>query len=195
MRSRQLSFFPPAARAYGGALMSTRKGRPKGGRPLSTKETMHLVIRSTKARGAWSFRKPQNATLITKALKRFSQKHFVKVFKIANVGNHLHLHIRVHKRFGYTAFIRAFTSTIAVGITRANDRQMGSALATKPPDKPVARTRLKFFDLRPFTRIIQSHRAFLTVRDYLRINELEGAGVYRGNARLVVAWESRWRGA
>lgn len=215
-RAKQFDFFTPSELAYGSSLMRRRKGRKKGGRPLTTKDTMHLVIRSTKARGAWSFRRRENAALIRKYLQRFAEKHFVKVFKVANVGNHLHLHIRIKKRLGYKPFIRAFTSAIAVGISRINEapkahdsmaQEVRLAESGSSGGSPIehriesdgftnaARTRLKFFDLRPFTRVIKNMRAILTLRDYLRINELEGAGFHRGNARLIVAWESRWRGA
>lgn len=158
---------------------------------------MHLVIRSSKARGTWSFRRRENAALISKYLKCFADKHFIRVYKIANVGNHLHLHIRIQKRFGYKPFIQAFTSAVAVGITRVNHSVNDSEQDQHPPAGKLGakKQRLKFFDLRPFTRVIKSMRGYLTLRDYIRINELEGEGVDRGYARLTVAWESRWRGA
>lgn len=43
----------------------------------------------------------------------------------------------------------------------------------------------KFWDYRPFTRIVQSLKAFLNLRDYIRINQIEGAGFTKDHARLL----------
>src|SRR3989344_2356817 len=97
-----------AESSYGGTLQKTRFGRSRP-RPLprSTQESMHLVLRSTKATGEWSFRRPQNQKKVQALLKKFAGKHEVKILSLANVGNHLHVHARVKNRKGYMSFIRA----------------------------------------------------------------------------------------
>ena len=77
-------------KAYGGELLKTRKGRSTG-RPLDTRNTMHLILRSTKAKGEWSFWKPMNKEHIKSIVQKFSSKYGIKVLSFANVGNHLHL--------------------------------------------------------------------------------------------------------
>jgi hypothetical protein len=49
--------FKQADRNYGGELLKTRKGRSMG-RPLDKKNSMHLVLRSSKAKNEWSFKTP-----------------------------------------------------------------------------------------------------------------------------------------
>lgn len=64
--------------AYGGELLKTRKGRAHG-RPLTTRSSMHLVLRSSKAKGAWSFTKFDNDYKIHEIIERFAQKYGVKI--------------------------------------------------------------------------------------------------------------------
>lgn len=178
----QLKFLPASSKSFGGTLMKTRKGR-LGARPLSTRETMHLVLRSSKATGAWSFWQAENARKIRKIVEKFSHRYGIKVFKLANVGNHLHFHIKLTNRHTYKPFIRALTAAIAMAVTGASRWR---------PLRKQAKDR--FWDYRPFTRVIQSYKALITLKDYILINELEGAGVNRINARLMIAYErDRWR--
>lgn len=44
----------------------------------------------------------------------------------------------------------------------------------------------KFWDYRPFTRVVRGFKAFLTLRDYIEINRYEGFGVDRDDAREYV---------
>lgn len=176
---KQLKLLKPEPSAYGGSLLTTRKGRSRG-RPLATKSSMHLVLRSSKAKGPWSFLLPKNKQHIVGILQKFGKKYGVRLLSYANVGNHLHLHIQLTKRGAYKAFIRAITSAIAMAITGVN------RWTTK------SREKLCFWDRRPFTRIIVGFRAFLGVRDYILVNQLEGAGVPRAQARIHI---QRWNSA
>ena len=139
---------------------------------------MHLVLRSTRARGEWSFRRPKNERRIRQLADRFARRYGVRVLSLANVGNHLHFHVKLSNRHLYRPFIRALTGAIAMAVTGAS--------RWKPLEG-------KFWDYRPFTRIIQSFRGFLNLRDYIRINQLEGAGVERIEARWIV--KHAWRGS
>jgi REP element-mobilizing transposase RayT len=157
--------------------MKTRKGRSTP-RPLATRNTMHLVLRSTKAKGDWSFTRPKNAAEIKRITTKFANKYGVKIFSVANVGNHLHFHLRLTNRYLYRPFIRALTSAITMAVTGASRWK---------PLKKQARDR--FWDYRPFTRVVESFRAFLNLRDYIYINQLEGYGYHRIEARFIVAWD------
>jgi REP element-mobilizing transposase RayT len=165
-----MNLLKPESKSYGGELRKKRKGR--GTRPLSTKETMHLVLRSSQARGDWSFKRKENVLKINVIITKFSKKHFVRIISIANVGNHLHLHIQLTKRVTYRRFIRAITSAIAVAITGGSRWQ---------------KIKIKFWDYRPFTRVIRGFRALLTLQDYITINQLEGLGNNRVQARFILA--------
>lgn len=42
---------------------------------------------------------------------------------------------------------------------------------------------------RPFSRVVVGRKAWLTVRDYVEINELEGSGLSRAPARWIIGKE------
>jgi REP element-mobilizing transposase RayT len=185
-KSKQLSFVTRAKSEYGGDLQKRRAGRDHA-RPLSTKETMHLVLRSTKAKDTWSFRHPTNRARVHSIIKKFAAKNHVQVLSFANVGNHLHLHIRLGKRFTYNAFIRSVTGAIASAI--AGPRKLRAPAAEKR-QAASERWSLKFWDHRPFTRIVQSFRAYKNLKSYVRINQLEGDGFNRHEARGMMEVEA-----
>ena len=167
--------------AYGGILLKTRRGRSRG-RPLSQRHSMHLVLRSSKARGAWSFKRKNNETRIRAILLKFSQRFEVKILALAVVGNHLHLQIKLSKLAQYQQFIRAVTAAIAMAVSGASRWK---------PLKKQARDR--FWDHRPYTSIVSTLQYFKNLRDYIQVNQLEGFGYSRQAARFTHAWNSSWR--
>lgn len=178
LKTVQTDLFSKKSSSYGGTLMKKRKGR-LGARPISTTQTMHLVLRSTKAIKDKSFKTPKNSKKIQSIISVFAQKYGIQILSLANAGNHLHMHLRVSKRIGYIRFIRAVTSAIAMHITGLNrwttsKSQIDSSL------------KQKFWDYRPFTRIVIGMKDFLTMKDYIQINELEGLGVKRVFARIMI---------
>lgn len=173
-RSSQLSFFKKTKSDYGGELMKKRAGRI-GPRPLDTRNTMHLVLRSSKARGERSFLRYRKS--IQDVFKRFGDRYGVRILNLANVGNHLHLQIKISNRYLYAPFIRAVTAAIAMKVT-------GSSRWT--------RTEGRFWDCRPWTRIVKSYRALLNLRDYIAINRMEGQGHDRAEARWFITGKFAW---
>ncbi len=136
---------------------------------------MHLVLRSSKAKGIWSFLRPGNKVRIKDILAKFSEKFVVKIISLAIVGNHIHLQIKLSHRQTYKPFIRAVTAAIAIAVT--------GACRWRPAKE-------KFWDLRPFTRIVESFRACVNLANYICINRLEAAGFSRREARLILKSES-----
>src|SRR4051812_4848501 len=139
---KQLSFLKKENGAYGGELLKTRHGRSRP-RPLDTRSTMHLVLRSSKAKGEWSFKRPRHERAIQAVLKKFADRYGIRVLSLANVGNHLHFQIKLTNRHMYRPFIRAVTAAIAMAVTGASRWK---------PLKKEAKDR--FWDYRPFTRIV-----------------------------------------
>lgn len=156
--------------AYGGRLRNTRYGRSRP-RPLSTRHSMHLTLRSSRARGPWSLRSPRNFQRINALLVRFTKRYHITVIRMANVGNHLHLHLQLESTAGYYKFIRAFTSAVAMAVTGASRWHKVEG---------------RFWDLRPFTRLVTSLVARHRVNRYIAINELEGQGYGRFNAEMEI---------
>lgn len=173
MKPKQYQLFKQQPSSYGSDLLTTRKARSRG-RPLATKESMHLVLRSTKAKGAWNFRKPNHQKSIQRIIDNFSRKYGVRVYNYANVGNHLHMHFRLSKRALYRPFIRALTSAIAMAVTGVNRWNKSPSGA------------LKFWDRRPFTRVLVGCKSWLGLKDYIQVNQLEGEGFQRHEARWII---------
>lgn len=171
----QTSLFKKSEYAYGGELLKKRKARTNG-RPLVTKQTMHLVLRSSLAKGKWSFLLPKNKESIRNILKKFASKYGVRLLHGANVGNHIHLEIQLTNRHAYKPFIRAVTAAIAMKITGVSRWVSKESVGIK-----------KFWDLRPFTRVIVGWRSRLYLKDYIKINYLESRGVRREVARQLIA--------
>jgi REP element-mobilizing transposase RayT len=137
-----------------------------------------VVLRSSLARGAWSFRAGRNHDRVAAALARLAAKHGVELCRRVIHLNHLHLLVRVPSRKAYTRFIRAASSAVAMAVTRAS--------RWKP-------RRLRFWDRRPFTRVVVGKRDEEGIRDYFLVNELETLGYARVAARFRVAWEKGLR--
>lgn len=166
MKTHQLKFSDPRLtqiRFFGGSLTTTRAHRLA--RPISTKKPMHMVLHSSVAKGSNSFLAPQNNKKIKAHLIRLSRKFGVKIQNAANVGNHIHLVLKISNRRTYKPFICAITGSIA----RTVIQQSKGSLADIE----------KFWDFRPYSRIVEGLRAFRILRDYLLINRLEAIGVRR----------------
>ncbi len=157
---------------YGGTLLRTRRGRSRP-RPLDTKNSMHLVLRSSHAKAGWSFRVGSNPKKVSNILNKFARKYGIKLLAVANVGNHIHIHLKLGSRYGYKPFIRATTAAIAMtitGISRWKKRE------------------IKFWDLRPYTRVVIGREAWARLTKYVRLNQLEGMGYSRETARIVIKY-------
>lgn len=166
---KQLKLLKNDRTEYGGDLLKTRKGRSRP-RPIDTENTMHLVLRSSKAVGDWSFTKKRNKAKVQEIIDRFSKKYVVRILLVAIVGNHIHLQIKLANRFTFKPFIRAITSAIAMAITGASRWN------------PL---KIKFWDCRPYTRIVIGYGAVLALKNYIQINQLEGLGHTRDQAKFL----------
>jgi REP element-mobilizing transposase RayT len=120
---------------------------------------MHLVMRSTLAVGPRSFLRKRRQ--IEELIRKVGRSKGVKVYRLANAGNHLHMIVLPRSRPAYQAFIRTLSGLIA-RITLGVER--GKAQGKK------------FWDALPFTRILEWGRDYRTTCDYLLQNTLEALG-------------------
>ncbi len=162
--------------AHGGELRRQRSGRRS--RPISTHFSMHLVLRSTLAKGIWSFVRGGNRTIILNLMAKHAVASGVQILSSANASNHLHLHVKVASRRQYKHFVRALAGDIAL--------QMRKIIAIDGTQLPAK----NFWDRRPFTTIVATAKYVAKITDYIKINQLEGSGVPRAFARIVV---DKWR--
>ena len=164
--SRQLSFnthsaFLPYSRTeHGGEL---RKGHRKLYRPFDPKRPLHLTLRSGRARGDWSLLDQKNERRVRHLIYRFAEKNRVKIYKYANSGNHLHLLVQSKRHQDFKNFLKTISGMIARAITGARK------------GKPTGR----FWDSLAWTRIVNWGRDFRNALDYVLMNEMEGAEVWR----------------
>lgn len=164
MKSKQLQFFKDQPLEHGGEL---NKGKRKTIRPLTNKKPIHIVMRSSKARGRLSLL--NFSRKIDRLLAEKAAKFGISIYEKANSGNHLHLVLRGKKRGEIQNFFRSITgriSRIATGAKKG--RKFG-----------------KFWDHPIYTRIISSWtRDFHGVKDYLVQNTLETLGLIPYQPRL-----------
>ncbi len=95
--------------AFGGALL--KGSHPKKKRCFRPNLPLHVVMRSSKAVGQRSLflRSKQ----VAKILNTQASKHFVKLYAVANAGNHLHLLIQAPSQEHLSNFLRAISGRIA----------------------------------------------------------------------------------
>lgn len=130
-------------------------------RPISVKRPMHLVMRSSRATGEKSFLRAKRARKIEALVHRLGKEKGVKVYRFANSGNHLHFIVLPKSRDAFKAYIKAISGIIA-RLTLGAER--GSAQG------------VRFWDAKPYTKIIEWGSEYKTVCDYLLRNTLEALG-------------------
>lgn len=106
-----------------------------------------------------------------RAIHEFTQKTAkrwgVKVYRYANVGNHLHLLVKVPNRRLWSAFLKELTGGIAIIVTGA---KKGVGLKKNSSDRG-------FWDHLAFTRIVGFGRDFDRLCTYIVKNLFEAAGI------------------
>jgi hypothetical protein len=107
--ARQLSFLPPARRKHGGEV---RQGKRKEARPFNPKLAVHLILKSSRARGTWSMLHPRHKGRVYWLIESKAEKHSVRVYQFANVGNHLHMLIRARSHASFKRFLRELSGAI-----------------------------------------------------------------------------------
>jgi REP element-mobilizing transposase RayT len=164
MRRRQLALFgkglpdDPPSFEHGGDV---RQGKRKIARPLATKTPLHIVLRSSRAVRAWSMLRPAIAPRIGHTARTLARRCDVRVYRYANVGNHIHVLAQARSRPAFQSFLRAFAGVTARIVTGARR------------GRPVGR----FWDRLAYTRIVSWGREFVSVRAYVQKNEDEALGI------------------
>ena len=186
----QLNLFKKDLRFHGGSLLYQKR---KSKRPLSSKDAIHIVLRSSWGYGSNSFLLQQNKPAIQRIILRTSRKYFVKVYRQAIVSNHLHLIIKISDRKNYQTFIRVLSSLIASHVMKMQSYRVFKSLLLKnagDPPSPATDAGDKylkacseiqgkgqaFWQFRPFTKILHWGRNFKNCCQYLQRNNLEAMG-------------------
>ncbi|MBK7892055.1 MAG: hypothetical protein IPJ84_14815 [Bdellovibrionales bacterium] len=163
--------FPKKERAFSPGRRTTRASRQY--RPVATKEAMHLVLRSDRARGTKSLLKYDH--VVRAVIAKLALRHGVRVYRVVNAGNHLHITLKLSKQFLWHGFISGVTGGIAraLGFKRDENSKRG------------------FWNSRPFTRMIAWGRDYNVVKDYHVLNQLEADGAVPPRSQMLKP--ERWR--
>lgn len=159
---------------FGGDLL---KGNPRGRRPAERGQALHITFRSEIAKG--SMRLSNHEQKILAALQKMSRRFRVTIYNFANAGNHLHLLLRPPKdRAHLAAFLRAFPGLVA---------RIASGAQKGRPGKG------RFFQKRPWSRLVSFGRDYLTVFKYVRRNNLIAIGLLETLELegILLAWREK----
>jgi len=143
---------------HGGEL---NKGKRKLYRPIDSKRALHVTMRSSKARGAYSLMRPLHRKEVERRLYQYAERFGVRVFKYANGGNHLHILLKPGSRRGFQNFLRTFAGVIPRLVTQA---RKGKAKG-------------KFWDALAYSKLVTFGRQFKNTSNYIFRNTLEAFGV------------------
>lgn len=157
--ARQLTLFPTPDLQHGG---QTRIGKRKIARPIDPKRPLHLVFRSSRARGAWSLLHPKNVKKVREIVDWTARKHGIRVYRFVNVGNHLHLMVLTKSRSDFRSFVREASGALVMRITGA-----------RKTDPLTGR----FWDFAPYTRVVSWGRDFKNLNLYFIKNIFEATGL------------------
>jgi len=143
-----------------------KKAKNRHDRPVTSKYPMHLVLKSSKAKGEFSFRSAKNLKRVRHIVDQHCRRYGVKLHEFSNNFNHLHILAKFPSRPIYVRFIRSLSGALALAVTGASkSKNLKQILGGK------------FWDFRPFTRIVIGNRAYRIARDYVILNQLEQLGM------------------
>jgi len=145
---KQKSFFKQSEfpKEFGGELL---RGKRKSRRPLTTKKSVHSVLRADTKKSS-SFLKHRNKINLT--LQKFSKRFGIKIYRKGLAHDHIHFILKFENRQDYANFVRAVSGVLAKFL------------------------KIKWL-YRPYTRVIEWGRDFKRACTYVFQNELEGLGI------------------
>jgi REP element-mobilizing transposase RayT len=150
--------------------------------------------------GPTSFLRPQNKKPIESLIASLSRKYGITVYQRAIATNHLHILLRIECRKSYVAFIRVLSSLnpnlLQSTSTRPTSRETGP-LQKKFLLRGDGKNTLeiqgkgqKFWQFRPFNRVLFWGRDFKTCRLHVIQNTLEAIGflAYKPRHYFYAKW-------
>jgi len=138
---------------YGG---SSRAGKRKMARPFIRNKWMHLVLKSSKAKGTLNLLSRRNKPVVAKIVSEKARECGAELKEQINMGNHIHIRIRFFDRRQMRRYLRSVPGLIARKVLGA---EKGSAKG-------------RFWDGLAFTRVLDSYNNY-RLFGYFRANVLE----------------------
>lgn len=186
MRSTQQRFGGKSfqmKKPFGGSHL---KGNPKTIRPFSSQVSMHVVLRVRDARGMRSLL--AHGRRVEEIVGKQARQSYVRLYDMANAGNHLHLHVRARAKVQLTAFLRAIGGLIArevIGTERGKARN-GKLNAFGTDRVNSEQKEENFWQGRPFSGLVPGE-IFKKMGRYFMQNRLDLVGMARATSRRMLA--------
>ncbi len=156
-----LNYRSQVGKPFGG---SKYKGNPKTKRPFSSRHYTHLILKSSKAKGVYSFLATKNQRRVNEAVRRLAAHFGVELREYANVGNHLHLLVKANRREQISGYLRALSGVLVRIVMNC---QKGSPMRAAGQRENGG----KFWDGRPYTKIVAiGLKPFRGIREYIEKN-------------------------
>ena len=146
------SEFSKARISHGGDM----RGKRKAFRPLDRKKPVHVVLKSSHAKGRLSF--ITNKLKVNDVITQRASAYGITVHGLQIMGNHIHLALSFKTRKTMQDFLRVVPGIIARVVTGA---RKGKAFGKR------------FWDHLAFTRIITGRRDFASIKNYFFKNQSE----------------------
>ncbi len=190
---------------HGGVLRNKRQGR--GQRPLSCKESLHVVFKINKiVLKTQSLRTHQNFKLSREIIQKYADRFFVKIEQISIQGDHIHCLVRTTRRSFFHHFFRVVSGQIAQQFEKTDKLRMvidaRGKNRTNMTDTPNIRPsnvkrKLRLWMYRPFSRVVRGYKDYKGVRNYIQLNEKEALGEIkykkdRLRGLSMAEWEILW---
>jgi hypothetical protein len=175
-KQKQLSFLKHQAQEMGGAKL---KGNPRHKRPFHSKKPLHLILKSSHCKGQFSLLNVRFAKRVQATVYFYAKRFHIKVYRFQNVGNHLHIVLQGPGLKQYSAFVRAVSGRIAQVLLKEMgfDSLGGSS-------RKAQTGKIKFWDYRPFSRVVGWGKDFAIMKDYILKNTLDVLALNRTPANL-----------
>lgn len=186
---------------HGGEHRKKRHGR--GQRPLSCKESLHVVFKINKiVLKTQSLRTHQNFKLTREIIQKYADRFFVKIEQISIQGDHIHCLVRTTRRSFFHHFFRVASGQIAQqfektdklrfvadersqrGFENVTDTQRTSSKGTPQSTlkgthekgNHLVKRKLKLWMYRPYSRVVRGYKNNKIDRNYIQLNEKEALG-------------------
>lgn len=143
--------------------------------------------------GPYSFLRPKNRVFIEKLLTQTATRFRVKLYRKAIAGNHLHLIILCPDKDSYHGFISVVSGRLASHVMNYqsfNSFVKSLNAANRISAAEVFGTDQRFFNFRPFSRVLNWGKDFTASCSYIQQNTLEALGFIAYKPRKD--FYSRW---
>lgn len=147
--------YGPRRWSHGGA---TAQSRRKIARPLDRKKPVHLVMKSSYAKGGLSLLTAKNRLFVERTFRERARQFGITIQGFENVGNHLHAIVKFKRREHFQNFLRTVSALIARFVTGARR------------GKPFGK---RFWNNLAFTRVVNGLKDLRGLVTYFFKNEIE----------------------